>query len=95
MQMSWTQPCSQTAVKYQRYGVVESKTFLPGERLGVAREMERNVKGFKEVRRELALARRMVEQQEKMRKDSTKDKVIQTSFYKSVVGTRLVAQTYL
>ena len=88
--MSWPQPCSLTAVKYQRYGVVESKLFLPGERLGVAREMERNVKGFKEVSRELALARRMVEQQEKMRKDSTKDKVIQTSFYKSVVGTRLV-----
>eukprot|EP00090_Calanus_glacialis_P039734 TRINITY_DN6918_c0_g1_i1.p1 TRINITY_DN6918_c0_g1~~TRINITY_DN6918_c0_g1_i1.p1 ORF type:complete len:113 (+),score=46.48 TRINITY_DN6918_c0_g1_i1:56-394(+) len=86
--MSWTQPCSLTAVKYQRYGVVESKPFLPGERLSVAREMERNVKGFKEVRRELALARRMVEQQEQMRKDSTKDKVIQTSFYKSVVGTR-------
>ena len=90
VQMSWAQPCSLTAVKYQRYGVVESKPFLAGERLSVAREMERNVKGFKEVRRELALARRMVEEQETMRKDSTVDKVIQTSFYKSVVGTRLV-----
>ena len=75
--------------------MVESKPFLPGERLSVAREMEKNVKGFREVSRELALARRMVEQQEKMRKDSTKDKVIQTRFYKSVVGTRLVIQKNL
>ena len=70
--------------------MVESKPFLPGERLSVAREMKRNVKGFREVSRELALARRMVEQQEQMRKDSTKDKVIQTSFYKSVVVSHSV-----
>ena len=80
--------CSSTATKYQTYGAVESRPFLPGERFSVAREMNRNVKGFREVSRELALARKVVEQQEKMRKDSTMDKVIKTSFYKSVVGTR-------
>ena len=80
--------CSSTAIKYQKYGAVESRPFLPGERFSLAREMNKNMKGFREVSRELALARKMVEQQEKMRKDSNMDKVIKTSFYKSVVGTR-------
>ena len=85
---SMSSSCSPTATKYQKYGLVESRPFLPGERFSVAREMDRNVKGFREISWELALARRMVEKQEKMRKDSTMDKVIKTSFYKSVVGTR-------
>ena len=80
--------CSDTALKYQKTREVRSRPFLPGERFSVAREMERNVKGFREVSRELALARRLLEQQEKLRNNVTNQKVVQTSFYKSVVGTR-------
>ena len=83
--------CSVTALKYQKYGEVRPRPFLPGERFSVAREMERNVKGFREVSRELAKARKVLEQQEKIRNNVGKDRVIQTSFYKSVVGTRLVS----
>ena len=76
-----------TAMKYQRLPYVGAP-LEPGQRFSVAREMERNVKGFREVSRELALARRLLEQQEKMRNNVNKDKIVQTSFYKSVVGTR-------
>ena len=94
MAYSGYEPPSMTAMKYHR-AYLEKRPFLPGERATLAREMENNVKGFREVSRELALARRMAEQQEKMRKDSTMDKVIQTSFYKSVVGTRSVMWNFL
>merc|ERR1739848_177878 len=76
------------AQKYQKCGEERPSTFQPGERFTVAREMERNVKGFREVSKELAMARRLLEQQQKMRKDATKERTIQTSYYKSVVGTR-------
>merc|ERR1711936_401885 len=85
---TWAQPSSLTAVKYQRHGFVEERPFLPGERFSVARDMERNVKGYKEVSRELALARQIMDQQKKTRRDQTLEKTVQTSCYKSVVGTR-------
>ena len=73
----------------QEMGAVSTKrSFLPGQRFRIVKEMERQVRGFREVSRELTLARRLLEQQEKMRNNVTNDKVVQTSFYKSVVGTR-------
>merc|ERR1711874_486908 len=51
MSYGWQPSISFTASKYQRYGFVHEKPFLPGERYSISREMERNVKGYKEVRR--------------------------------------------
>ena len=43
--------CSDTALKYQKTREVRSRPFLPGERFSVAREMERNVKGYKVIKK--------------------------------------------
>eukprot|EP00092_Neocalanus_flemingeri_P014750 GFUD01015918.1.p1 GENE.GFUD01015918.1~~GFUD01015918.1.p1 ORF type:complete len:115 (+),score=37.72 GFUD01015918.1:81-425(+) len=81
-------PPSMTAMKYHRQGSVEKRPLLPGERFSVAREMENNVKGFKEINRDLILARRNAENQERVRQSSSMDRTPVTSYYKSVVGTR-------
>ena len=86
---SWAPMISVTATKYQRHGYVEKRAFLPGERRSAAREMERNMKGYKEIRQELAATWKIIKEQEDMRR-STVEKTIQTSFYKSPVGTRFV-----
>ena len=86
---TWAPMISVTAIKYQRHGYVEKTPFLPGERRRATREMERNMKGYKELRQELAATRNIIKEQEKMRK-SMVENTIQTSFYKSPVGTRLV-----
>merc|ERR1712142_813039 len=82
----WTPNCSNTAMKYHRHGYVESKPFQPGERLSACRELEKNVKGYKELRRELNQVRRDISRQ---RESSVlEDRTIKTAFYKSPVGTR-------
>merc|ERR1712025_603291 len=88
MSYSWTPMCSLTATKYQRYGFVEMKPFQPGERFKAAREMERQVKGYKELRSDLKAVRRLIRNQEVERNSSSNDKKILTCFYKSPVGTR-------
>eukprot|EP00092_Neocalanus_flemingeri_P016357 GFUD01017706.1.p1 GENE.GFUD01017706.1~~GFUD01017706.1.p1 ORF type:complete len:115 (-),score=36.33 GFUD01017706.1:118-462(-) len=80
------EPPSMTAMKYRRQGYVGYA--LPGERLSLAREMETNVKGFKEISRDLNLARRAAGNQERVRQSSSMDRTPATSYYKSVVGTR-------
>ena len=50
--------------------------------------MERGVKGYKELVKELNVARRDVERMRQLENSASKDKVVQTSFYKSVVGVR-------
>jgi|ERR1711915_609831 len=82
----WTPSCSLTAMKYQRHGYVQTKAFLPGERLSASRELDRNVKGYKELRKELSQVRRDVSKQRE--KSVLDDRIIKTSFYKSPVGTR-------
>ena len=49
-------------------------------------EMEKSMKGYKEVRHELDMVMKTIEQQEKTRQGL--EKTVQTSFYKSPVGTR-------
>merc|ERR1712130_200978 len=73
-------------LKYQRYGFVHEKPFLPGERYSISREMERNVKGYEEVRRGLTEARELVARQKRDRQSM--DRPVITSYYKSPVGTR-------
>merc|ERR1712212_1141142 len=86
MSYGWQPSISFTASKYQRYGFVHEKPFLPGERYSVSREMERNVKGYKEVRRGLTEARELVARQKRERQSM--DRPVVTSYYKSPVGTR-------
>ncbi|XP_023338135.1 uncharacterized protein LOC111708864 [Eurytemora carolleeae] len=82
----WTPSCSLTAMKYQRYGYVDAKPFVPGERLSASRELDRNVKGYKELRKELFQVRRDVDRQRET--SVLNDRAIKTSYYKSPVGTR-------
>eukprot|EP00092_Neocalanus_flemingeri_P021760 GFUD01023606.1.p1 GENE.GFUD01023606.1~~GFUD01023606.1.p1 ORF type:complete len:113 (+),score=42.98 GFUD01023606.1:89-427(+) len=83
---TWTPMCSMTAMKYQKYVYVEEKPLLPGERRRACKDMERNMKGYKELRQELAMVRKTLEQQGKTKHEM--EKTIQTSYYKSPVGTR-------
>ena len=87
---TWAPVISVTSINYHRHGYVEKTPFLPGERRRATREMERNMKGYKELSQELVATRKIIKDQEKMRR-STVEKTIQTSFYKSPVGTRLVS----
>merc|ERR1711970_311814 len=82
----WVPSSSMLAAKYQKYGYVHMEPFLPGERRRAAKEMERSVKGYKKLREELHMARNTLEKQEKSKYSLEKN--IQTTFYKSPVGTR-------
>lgn len=74
------------ATKYQRYGYVDMQPFLPGEKKRASKEMERSMKGYRELQKEVEEARKNMKEMEEMK--YKKDKTIQTSFYKSPVGTR-------
>jgi len=52
------------------------------------RELDRNVKGYKELRRELSQVRRAVSRQRET--SVLDDRTIRTAFYKCPVGTRSV-----
>lgn len=54
--------------------------------MSASRELDRNVKGYKELRRELSQVRRDVSKQRE--KSVLDDRIIKTSLYKSPVGTR-------
>jgi len=84
----WTPNCSLTALKYQRYGFVRPKPFIPGDRLRARREMDKTVKGYKSLRNDLAEVRVEVKRQKE--RCVLQDRIIRTSFYKSPVGTRTV-----
>ena len=86
---SWPKIISLTAIKYQRPGFIDKKPFLPGELSRAMMEMERGVKGYRELRKELVECRKTMEKQEEMRINKMERK-IQTSYYKSPVATRLV-----
>ena len=82
-------PLLQTAAKYRKYSSADDRRPLqPGERMSVTREMERNVRGYREVSRGLAEARRSVEHQRRLRSNLSMEKSITTSYYKPVAGTR-------
>lgn len=60
--------------------------FLPGEKRRAEKEMERNMKGYRELRKEVEDARKNMKEVEMLK--YKKEKTIKTSFYKSPVGTR-------
>jgi len=74
------------ASKYQRYGYVHPRPFLPGERFSASREMDRSLRGYKELRLGLAESRQTVARQERER--MSMDRGVSASYYKSPVGCR-------
>ena len=52
------------------------------------KEMERTMKGYKELRQEVEMARQNMKEMETVRNNGRMEKNIQTSYYKSPVGTR-------
>merc|ERR1719278_1909460 len=85
MSYGWIPSSSLVATKYQRRAASE-RPMMPGERFSVSREMDRNLKGYKEVRLGLQEAREVVARQARQRQSV--DRTIQTSYYKSPVGCR-------
>ena len=83
---NWTPLTSMTAMKYQKYGYVDMRPFEPGERRRAGRELERTVKGYKELSLELARLGKEIDKQKK--RNPALEKAIETSYYKSPVGTR-------
>ena len=82
---------SLTFLKYCGPGFGEDKPVLPGQRLGVVRDLERNVKGYKMVKREVDRLRVVLEQQESARERSKMEKTPRTRYYKSQLGIRSVS----
>ena len=77
-------------MKYCGHGFGEERPLQLGERLGVTRDLERNVKGYKMVKREIDRLRVVLEQQENARERSKMEKTPRTRYYKSQLGIRLV-----
>ena len=82
---SWPQIPSLTAMKYQRHGYVESKPFLPGERKKARDGLERNVKGYRELKTDLEKTKKDIANTQTLPQGGP---VIKVGYYKSVVGTR-------
>ena len=82
---TWPQIPSLTAMKYQRHGYVERKPFQPGERINARNGLERNVKGYRQLRSDLEKVKQDIVKNENM---PTGGPIIKVGFYKSCVGTR-------
>jgi len=80
--------CSLTAIKYQKDHRLRGE-LEPGEKVFIVREMEKSVKGYRELHKEIGRVRFELDQQRAERNSEFKNsKTYQTSLYKSVVGTR-------
>ena len=73
---------------------MEMKPFMPGEKKRSLMEMESSMNGYKEMRQELDMVRKTIDKQERARQENGRqEKRVQTSYYKSPVGTRCVTST--
>ena len=81
---------SLTFMKYCGPGFGEDKPVQTGQRLGVVKDLERNVKGYRMLMRELERLRLVLEQQESARERSKLEKTPRTRYYKSQLGIRSV-----
>ena len=77
-----------TFMKYCGPGFGEDKPTLPGQRLGVVKDLERTVKGYRMLMRELERLRVVLEQQENARERSKMEKTPRTRYYKSQLQSR-------
>merc|ERR1712106_125637 len=84
---------SLTFLKYCSAGFGEDTPAQPGERYGVVKDLERTVKGYKRLRRELDRLKVVLEQQEDARKRSKTEKTPRTRYYKSQLGIRTAKST--
>merc|ERR1712073_290776 len=86
----WPQIPSLTAMKYQRHGYVERRPFEIGERLSGRRDLEKHVKGYRQLRRDLDKAREDLLMSTQVQSPHLlKDNFYKVSFYKPVVGSRI------
>ena len=69
------------------------KALVVGEKRRAEKEMERNMKGYRELRKEVEVARKNMKEVEMLK--YKKEKTITTSFYKSPVGTRQDDQCFI
>ena len=83
---SLTPMCSMVVLKYSMMRLVERKPFEPGERMGAWRNMEKKLKGYKQLREELVLLRKLIELQKRTRHDVKKP--VKTKYYQSPLRTR-------
>ena len=79
-----------TFLKYRGAGFGEDKPPVLGQKIGIVRELEKTVKGYRMVRRELDRLRIELEKQEDARKRSKLEKPIRVQYYKSQMGIRLM-----
>ena len=77
-----------TFIKYCGPGFGEDKPAQPGERKGVVKDLERTVKGYRVLKRELERLRVVMEQQESARERSKIERKARTRYYKSQLGIR-------
>merc|ERR1712079_129124 len=94
---TWPQIPSLTAMKYQRHGYVERKPFEIGERHSGRRDLEKYVKGYRQLRRDLDRAREELLLSTQLQSPHLlKDNFFKVQFYKPVVAakTNKVGGTY-
>ena len=75
-------------LKYCGNGFGEDKPAQPGERLRVVKDLEKNVKGYKVIRRELDRLRIVLEQQEIARERSKMERTPRTRYYNSQMAIK-------
>eukprot|EP00092_Neocalanus_flemingeri_P007112 GFUD01007683.1.p2 GENE.GFUD01007683.1~~GFUD01007683.1.p2 ORF type:complete len:137 (+),score=42.15 GFUD01007683.1:74-484(+) len=80
-------------LKYCGNGFGEDKPVQVGDRVGLVRDLEKNVKGYKALRRELDMLKVVLEQQQHAREKSNMEKTMRTKYYKSQMGIRTVKST--
>ena len=79
---------SLTFMKYCGHGFGEERPLQLGERLGVTRDLEKNVKGYKVLKKEIGMLKTMLEQQQNARDRSKMEKSIKSKYYKSLQGIK-------
>ena len=79
---------SQTFYKYCSAVVDKNKPVEPGQRVGITRDLEQAVPGYKALQRELLRLREVIKHQKDNQANSSLDKPVRTKYYKSLMGIR-------
>ena len=77
-----------TFMKYCGHGFGEERPLQLGDRLGVTRDLERNVKGYKVLKKEMGMLKTMLEQQQNTRDRSKIEKSMKSKYYKCLQGIK-------
>jgi hypothetical protein len=79
---------SLTFMKYCGHGFGEERPLQLGERLGVTRDLERNVKGYKLLKKELGMLKTLLEQQQNDQDRCKMEKSTKSKYYKCLQGIK-------